>query len=125
MTEDNAIRLIREVAADSPDLVKANFRRMIRAGAHPVTGHCYVACEVLCDFFPGKYQPHVVRLTTGTHWFVKNKSNGEIIDPTAEQFDNAVPYAHGRPAAFLTSKPSRRAQVFAWRVMKKVHKTAA
>jgi len=45
-----------------------------------------------------------------THWFLKNKE-GEIIDPTAEQFGGiTIPYDKGKGTGFLTKNPSNAAQ---------------
>lgn len=80
---------------------------------NPVAGHCYVASEVLFHKVGGKaagWTPQTVRHEGGSHWFLKNQ-NGDIVDPTADQFETPVPYDQARGCGFLTKQPSKRAQV--------------
>ena len=51
----------------------------------------------------------VIRHHGGTHWFLKN-NKGKVIDPTAEQFADSVPYDQGKGCGFLTREPSKRAR---------------
>lgn len=50
----------------------------------------------------------------GTHWWLKNKASGKVLDVTSAQFTHfgkTPPYANGRPVGFLTKLPSKRAVV--------------
>lgn len=83
-----------------------------RGHDNPIAGHCYVASEILYKKLGGKkagWTPQTIRHEGGTHWYLKNQ-NGTIIDPTADQFETAVPYAKGRGCGFMTTEPSARAQ---------------
>ena len=79
-----------------------------------MAGHCYVATEALFHLLGGRqsgYVPHQLQHEGASHWFLKNPSTGHVLDPTAEQFSDPVPYNNARGKGFLTAKPSRRAQV--------------
>lgn len=84
-------------------------------GDHELAGLCYVASEALYHLEPGTYKPFVVKLEDGTHWFLKT-ADGEIVDLTAEQFNQPVDYSKARGVSFLTTKPSKRAQIVIDRV---------
>ena len=90
-----------------------------------VSGHCYIAAESAFHLLGGKargWKSYVISskwwkdgLDEGeTHWFIGNGKT--IVDPTAEQFDQAVRYDLGRPCGFLTLEPSRRAKIVIDRV---------
>jgi 5-methylcytosine-specific restriction endonuclease McrA len=49
------------------------------------------------------------------HWWLQT-AEGEVIDPTHDQYHEPVPYAQGRSGGFLTASPSKRAR----EVMKRV-----
>jgi len=38
-----------QVCADRPDLLRPEYAAKVARGAHPLTGHCYVATEALSD----------------------------------------------------------------------------
>jgi hypothetical protein len=104
------IRLVQAVL--TPDLLKPVFRQAVEDGAHPLTGHCYVACESLYFLLGGKkagLKPVTLRVGACVHWWLVD-SEGEVIDPTRAQFPNPVDYAKGRPRGFLTRAPSKRAR---------------
>lgn len=93
------------------ELLREPYRSRVAAGAHPLTGHCYVASEALYSLLGGKaagYTPMCVQHEGGPHWWLRGPS-GEVIDPTAAQFSSPVPYELGKAKGFLTRKPSRRA----------------
>ncbi len=92
----------------SDDLRKPKYR----GHENPLTGHCYVASEALYHLMGGRksdWVPHNIKHEGDQHWYLKNKSTGEIIDPTAGQFKTPVPYHLGRGKGFLTAEPSKRA----------------
>lgn len=112
MTFSRIISDIHSVLTD--DLLKPEYRKMEKR--HLTTGHCYAASEALFHLFGGKdvWSAYCGRdHTGGTHWWLKNKLTGIILDPTSEQythFGNTPPYANGKPCAFLTRQPSKRAK---------------
>lgn len=53
------------------------------------TGHCYAASEAIYHLFGGKdvFIPQQAKDENGfSHWFLKIKETGEIVDPTASQY---------------------------------------
>ena len=78
-------------------------------------GHCYVASEVLyhaCGGAASGLVPVNMRWEGASHWFLRDRATGDVIDPTADQFHvrpTAADYARGRGCGFLTRAPSRRA----------------
>ncbi len=96
--------------AKRPGLLKDPYRGRVASGAHPLTGHCYVAAEAVYHMgAKGEgYRPHVLRLEDGgTHWYLMDEQ-GTVLDPTAAQFDQAPEYQAGRCCGFLTTRPSKR-----------------
>lgn len=105
-------RLVRAVENALTD----ELRRMPWKGSENAkAGHCYVACEALFHLTGGKLRPFFVKHEGAPHWFLKGP-NGEIVDPTAEQFKTPVPYEQGKGKGFLTKQPSKRAQIVIDRV---------
>lgn len=106
--------LIRTILSRRPDLLKAEYRARVKEGAHPLTGHCYVASEAafhLLGGLSGPWRPRTVRHEGAVHWFLRHYDTGEILDLTADQFRTPVPYEHARRGGgFLTIDPSKRAQ---------------
>lgn len=100
-----------------PALLKPEYRRRVEAGAHPLTGHCYVASETLYHATGRTLRPQVVRHEGGTHWYLRAQ-DGTVVDLTAEQFSTPVPYHRGRGCGFLTRRPSQRSQVLLTRLKK-------
>lgn len=97
----------------TPDLLKPRFRHMVEAGAHPLTGHCYVACEALYHLLGGQasdFVPHTVRHCDKVHWFLQHRHLPTVLDPTAAQFQTTPSYWTGRGRGFLTRHPSKRAR---------------
>jgi hypothetical protein len=73
----------------------------------PVTGYCYVVCELACHF-DKTLNPYVMKTEKGTHWFLRDMT-GSIVDYTVKQFNDIPDYNTGRKAAFLTKSLSKRA----------------
>lgn len=78
-------------------------------------GNCYVTVEAIYHLTGGKdvWIPQVMHWRGGTHWFLKHRRHGFILDPTAKQFKHKPTmkdYAKARGCGFLTKKPSQRAR---------------
>jgi hypothetical protein len=96
-------------------------------------GHCYIGAEAAFHLLGGrkqKIQSFVIThkwwqqgLAPGeTHWFLKNK-NGQIIDPTKNQFGKLkINYDAGKACGFLTKQPSKRCKILIERVLLKLNK---
>jgi len=96
------------------DLLSPEWRKKVKPGDHPTTGHCYVAAESAFYLLGGKrsgWKPMVASLGNGeTHWWVKHRT-GKVVDPTSSQYlPDKPPYRLGRGSGFLTRTPSRRAR---------------
>ena len=68
----------------------------------PTTGRCYIVAEVIMQYYAPKGS-QTYRLVTGdkeSHWFVKTP-NGEIIDPTADQFDESPDYGKAKKRGLI------------------------
>ena len=94
-------------------------RQKYQNNPNPVAGHCYVSSEALYYLLggpQGEWMPQFIRHESEQHWFLRHRRTGAVLDLTASQFQTSVPYAKGRRQAFLTSGPSRRAQVVIARV---------
>lgn len=97
----------------TPDLLSKEWAKRVKPRDHPTTGHCYIAAEALYHLLGGKdngLAAYVIKKRNWTHWFLKDE-NGNILDPTRDQFDGRPPYESGRKTGFLTSWPSKRARV--------------
>lgn len=106
----NVVDQVRAVL--TPGLLKPGYRRLVEQGAHPMTGHCYVASEALYALLGGKaagYKPASLAHEGSIHWWLVS-ADGQVIDPTADQFTTPVPYENGRCRGFLTREPSARAR---------------
>lgn len=77
-------------------------------------GNCYVAAEALYHLLGGKnsgWVPQVMSVGLDTHWFLRHRATGLVVDPTARQFGKTPPrYEAARGTGFLTKGPSRRAK---------------
>ena len=104
----------------TPDLLKPYWREQAEKTGNKFCGHCYTAAEAAYHMLGGKdagWTPHVLSNATWpegldpgeTHWYVKHAS-GRVVDPTAAQFPDKVPYEKGTPKGFLTREPSKRAR---------------
>lgn len=108
-------------SALSPDLLKPEWRKIAKRRRCPLTGHCYAASEAIFHMLGGAdkgWVPQVLSNRTWpdglrkgqTHWFLKNRLTGAIIDATSAQFGALVPrHEAGVGTGFLTRLPSRRA----------------
>lgn len=120
---DKYIEIIHESL--SKDLLKKQYQADYD-NLHFTTGHCYIASEAIYHAFGGKekWSAYAGRdHNNGTHWWLKNKDTGEIVDPTKEQYTSLgiePPYDKSRPCAFLTREPSQRAQKLIARVNEKI-----
>lgn len=108
-------RLCRGIAHSlTPDLLKPRYRKLA-VGKHRTFGHCYAASEALWHMLGGmrsSYRPHVLRLPNkGTHWYLRHKDSGKVLDPTGKQFEKPVRYENGRCCGYLTKRPSKRASI--------------
>ena len=86
------------------------------------TGHCYVASETLyylSKMIHENYKPAFIKINNDTHWFLKNKNTGEIIDITSEQFNFKLDYSNNKNASFLTNYPSKRCVSLMNKIIKK------
>lgn len=113
----------------SPDLLKPEWRRIARRSRCPLSGHCYAASEAIFHMLGGVGQGWGAQVLTSrtwpeglrkgqTHWFLKNRLTGAIIDATSGQFGNLVPkHEAGVGCGFLTRTPSRRAAEIISRVV--------
>ncbi len=117
MTPEAAVR-----ASLSNDLLEPEFRRQVEAGAHPLTGHCYVASEALWHLRGGERSgltPMQLQHEGVSHWWLQGPRGG-IVDLTDMQFRTPVPYDKGHPRAFLDPTPSRRARTVIRRAQTKM-----
>ena len=93
---------------------------------NPLAGHCYVASEAIFHLLGGRengWKACTVRFHGANHWFLEHPEFG-ILDPTAEQYDEPVPYHEARGRGFLTSQPSQRASKIIDRVERRPLKSA-
>jgi hypothetical protein len=83
--------------------------------------HCYAATEAVYHLLGGPasaYRPKQLTLGPETsHWWLEGP-NGEIVDPTHDQFEEPIDYTLGTGKGFLTREPSKRANEIIQRVMK-------
>ncbi len=101
------------------DLLKSKYRKTKK---NHLSGHCYVATEALYHLLGDdkvNYIPSTLKIDDITHWFLKNKKTGEIIDPTKDQFDYPLDYSGSRNRFFLTNKPSKRTLILLNRIYEK------
>ena len=112
-----------EIPDLTPHLTNDLRHAKYQGNANPLAGHCYVASEALYHHLGGAasgWVPQFIQHEGSPHWYLKHKETGEIIDPTASQFQVPVPYESGTGKGFLTRDPSRRARV----VLDRLHQAA-
>lgn len=87
-----------------------------------MAGYCYVASEAAFHLFAKQigYRPYQIKHMGVSHWFLQNESN-KILDLTADQFQNDIPYQRVTCRGFLTKEPSKRAQILMERVLHATH----
>lgn len=80
----------------------------------PTTGYCYVVAEVFYHCVaPEGSKSYVMKTRENeTHWFLRDP-DGNVIDPTADQFDEPLDYEKGKPQAFMTQHLSKRGKILA------------
>lgn len=111
----------------TPDLLRGQWKTAFAETGNRFAGHCYAAAEALYHMVGGAKKGWVPQLMTHalwpegldpgeTHWFIRNKKTGAILDPTERQFGLPVDYAKSMGCGFLTAKPSKRAAVIIDRV---------
>lgn len=115
MTVKKAISLVQKNL--TPDLLQGRWKHR-QPNAHPLEGHCYIAAEALWHLLgPKDWKPMCASYEDeygkATHWWLVKRSNTNIIaDPTKEQYEpDNPPYHIGKGSGFLTTKPSKRAQI--------------
>lgn len=89
-----------------------------RDNKNKLAGHCYVASEAIYHLLGGKesgWKAMFIKHDNEPHWFIKH-IDGEIIDITAKQFYDPVPYEKARGIGFLTKKPSKRSLILLNRI---------
>ena len=94
-------------------------KKQYKGNSNPLTGHCYVASEALFHMLgidAVNWLPCNIQHEKCSHWYLKNKITGKILDLTAGQFKTTVPYKNGRGRGFLTKQPSKRASELIRRV---------
>jgi hypothetical protein len=107
-------KLVKQVQENlTPDLLKPKWKN--KPVLRPFEGYCYVASEALYHLLNDRTwipqtAPYKDEFVKASHWWLKNKVTGEIVDPTRKQFLNPFPYHLGRGTGFMTKKPSKRAQ---------------
>ena len=74
-----------------------------------LTGHCFVATEVLWELLKEQnindYTPNHIQHEEVSHWYLRHKMNGDIIDVTAGQFKTSVPYHRKGKASGMMRMP--------------------
>jgi len=81
---------------------------------HPLYGHCYVASEAFYHATGGSdspFKPMHIHHEGNSHWFLKNRHTGDIVDLTEAQFSTPVPHDKATGRGFMTKHPSKRAKV--------------
>ncbi len=91
-------------------------RPVYRGHENPLRGHCAVASEAVYFILGGKsagWTPATIKIDNDTHWFLRHRKTGQVVDPTAGQFACEVEYGRGRGRGFPTpgtpQPPSKRA----------------
>jgi len=91
---------------------------------NPLYGHCYVATEALYYLLDDdekiNYTPATIKVNGITHWFLKHKETGDIIDITKEQFNTNLDYTNSRNRFFLSPNISKRTLILLNRIYEKI-----
>ena len=97
----------------TPDLLSKKWRAKV-SSVGGVAGHCYLAAEVCFHLLGGREEGWVACVANlgndETHWWLVNRDDGTICDPTWDQFSKPFDYSIGKRTGFLTRFPSKRAQ---------------
>lgn len=102
---------IAEVIVKHPELLKPEFRKQVENGAHPYTGHCYVASAALFYFLSKDtkaYSPMVLNHEGVNHWVIVRNCDGCILDITKDQFKTQPDYRAGIKKGFVPKRDLRR-----------------
>lgn len=109
LTPSEAYDLVRENLSD--ELLSPTWKRIASETANEFSGHCYAASEAVFHLLGGPnsdWVPQVLNherwpegLEPGqTHWYLRNRVTGEVMDPTAEQFPVKPAYNAGKGCGF-------------------------
>lgn len=118
---ENTKKLIKAIQNSlSEDLLKPQFRGKSNNRFY---GHCYVATECLYHLLPqhikSSYKPSILKIEGITHWFLRNKETGKVLDITSKQFPFKLDYTKSKGCGFLTKKSSKRTTILIQRVLLK------
>ena len=91
-----ALWAIRQPGVLTDELRKPQYR----SNPNPFAGHCFVASNALFHLIDGNKTGWEMRVIhrehlkdEDTHWFLQHKKTGNILDPTADQFEgDDIPY---------------------------------
>ena len=77
-------------------------------------GNCYVVSEALYHILggpTGPWKPCRMRTKRDTHWFLRHRVTGQVLDASRLQFGTRLPdYQKAVGSGFLTKTPSKRAR---------------
>jgi hypothetical protein len=113
--EQNLIRKIQRVIETRPQLLKEPYRTRVKQGAHPHTGHCYVASQALYSLLGAKgggYSPLCMQHEGGSHWAILREKDGAILDPTVAQFKTTPDYSKGVRKGYCHPKQKDKSGCF-------------
>lgn len=115
LTDGQLARLIKANLSD--DLRKPKYR----GSSNRLKGHCYVASEAFFHLCGAKtlWTPGTLKHEGDTHWVLRNRQSGKIVDITAKQFTTVPDYDSFRGRGFLTKKPSKRTKFLINKIMEK------
>jgi len=103
-----------EVLIDCDDLRTAPWK----GSPNHLAGHCYVASEAVWWLFENRdWHPEYIRFPQCTHWYLRHRVSGGVLDVTQGQFLKPPPYETGRGYGFLTILPSKRAMTLLGRFL--------
>lgn len=80
-----------------PHIVEA-WERKVNYNGVSTTGYCHRVTEAVyrMGLMPVGFKVHQCQDEKGSHWFFKHE-NGEVIDLTADQFDDGYDYVNSKP----------------------------
>jgi len=106
------------------DLLSSDWKKHNELSGIRVLGHCYAASEAMYYLTGGKsiWTPCNIKYDNGsTHWWLRRKSDGLIVDPTLDQFilqGKNPDYEMGKGRGFMPQ--SDRSKVIIDRIMCKL-----
>lgn len=108
MTKPNLVRIVMS------QLHEGLRKPYYRGSTNPYAGYCYIVAEAIYHLTGAKrskWRPYQLKHEGVSHWFLRTKFiGGKVLDPTVLQFKTRPNYLNARERAFLTSRPSKRAQ---------------